>query len=204
MQFDQNLKGRELLQMRNEHKEIRNTVLIKEQQIEKLNTTIHNKDREISDLIGQLNKLKFYLNEANSVSSGSKIESNDLTELKQKLKDGMEDKIAEDSSQNGDSDEECKKELEIINSRNKIETDQHKCLKYEMLRRELEDVKKKFETERFIWTQEKENVLRYQKQLQFNYVQMFRRNRALEEEFNFLVSDTESNGTLKRENKIMK
>ncbi|KAJ8264533.1 hypothetical protein GJAV_G00150400 [Gymnothorax javanicus] len=37
-----------------------------------------------------------------------------------------------------------------------------------------------FEEERRVWQEEKEKVIRYQKQLQQNYVQMYRRNRELE------------------------
>lgn len=37
-----------------------------------------------------------------------------------------------------------------------------------------------FESERRCWEEEKEKVIRYQKQLQQNYVQMYRRNRELE------------------------
>lgn len=37
-----------------------------------------------------------------------------------------------------------------------------------------------FEEERRIWQEEKDKVIRYQKQLQQNYVQMYRRNRELE------------------------
>ncbi|GAB6025405.1 hypothetical protein CHUAL_011150 [Chamberlinius hualienensis] len=39
-----------------------------------------------------------------------------------------------------------------------------------------------FELERIQWLEEKEKVIRYQKQLQLNYVQMYRRNRTLESE----------------------
>lgn len=38
-----------------------------------------------------------------------------------------------------------------------------------------------FEEERRIWQEEKDKVIRYQKQLQQNYVQMYRRNRELEQ-----------------------
>uniref|UniRef100_UPI0037E9C536 leucine zipper putative tumor suppressor 2 homolog isoform X2 n=1 Tax=Semicossyphus pulcher TaxID=241346 RepID=UPI0037E9C536 len=38
-----------------------------------------------------------------------------------------------------------------------------------------------FEEERKIWQEEKDKVIRYQKQLQQNYVQMYRRNRELEQ-----------------------
>lgn len=47
-------------------------------------------------------------------------------------------------------------------------------------RRKSEDQSENFEYERRIWQEEKEKVIRYQKQLQQNYIQMYRRNRELE------------------------
>ncbi|KAG9346168.1 hypothetical protein JZ751_007986 [Albula glossodonta] len=47
-------------------------------------------------------------------------------------------------------------------------------------RRRGEDQLAAFEEERRVWQEEKEKVIRYQKQLQQNYVQMYRRNRELE------------------------
>ncbi|KAJ8284669.1 hypothetical protein COCON_G00035190 [Conger conger] len=47
-------------------------------------------------------------------------------------------------------------------------------------RRRGEDQLTTFEDERRVWQEEKEKVIRYQKQLQQNYVQMYRRNRELE------------------------
>ncbi|KAJ8365295.1 hypothetical protein SKAU_G00141260 [Synaphobranchus kaupii] len=55
-------------------------------------------------------------------------------------------------------------------------------LKAELMfeRRRGEDQLAAFEDERRVWQEEKEKVIRYQKQLQQNYVQMYRRNRDLE------------------------
>lgn len=44
----------------------------------------------------------------------------------------------------------------------------------------VEDQAAAFENERHCWEEEKDKVIRYQKQLQQNYVQMYRRNRELE------------------------
>ncbi|XP_029312200.1 LOW QUALITY PROTEIN: leucine zipper putative tumor suppressor 2 homolog [Cottoperca gobio] len=49
-----------------------------------------------------------------------------------------------------------------------------------------------FEEERRIWQEEKEKVIRYQKQLQQNYVQMYRRNRDLEQLLQELSHELES------------
>lgn len=55
-------------------------------------------------------------------------------------------------------------------------------LKAELIyeRRTSEEQLSHFEDERRVWHEEKEKVIRYQKQLQQNYIQMYRRNRDLE------------------------
>ncbi|KAJ0016147.1 hypothetical protein NQD34_014437 [Periophthalmus magnuspinnatus] len=49
-----------------------------------------------------------------------------------------------------------------------------------------------FEEERKVWQEEKDKVIRYQKQLQQNYVQMYRRNRELEQHLQELSQELES------------
>ena len=49
-----------------------------------------------------------------------------------------------------------------------------------------------FEEEKAMWLDEKEKVIRYQKQLQLNYVQMYRRHRTLEQEIENLTLELES------------
>ena len=54
------------------------------------------------------------------------------------------------------------------------------------LSRQHEELKELFESERSHWLDEKEKVIRYQKQLQLNYVQMYKRNKVLESEMEAL------------------
>ncbi|CAH2084948.1 unnamed protein product [Euphydryas editha] len=56
----------------------------------------------------------------------------------------------------------------------------------ERLRGELRARERQFGAERARWAAEKDKVLRYQKQLQMNYVQMFKRSRTLEAEIDGL------------------
>ncbi|KAK1881251.1 Leucine zipper putative tumor suppressor 2 like [Dissostichus eleginoides] len=49
-----------------------------------------------------------------------------------------------------------------------------------------------FQEERRVWQEEKDKVIRYQKQLQQNYVQMYRRNRELEQHLQELSHELES------------
>lgn len=58
--------------------------------------------------------------------------------------------------------------------------------------RRAEQQMSSFEEERQIWQEEKDKVIRYQKQLQQNYVQMYRRNRELEQLLQELSQELES------------
>ncbi|XP_044259201.1 leucine zipper putative tumor suppressor 2 homolog isoform X2 [Tribolium madens] len=69
----------------------------------------------------------------------------------------------------------------------------------ESLKQEIATKTKDFEKERVVWAQEKEKVLRYQRQLQMNYVQMYRRTRALEAEVESLTIELELDKTGKKQ-----
>ena len=60
------------------------------------------------------------------------------------------------------------------------------------LREQLQAADSLVETERLQWVEEKNKVIRYQKQLQLNYIQMQRKNTALEAEVEQLTLELES------------
>ncbi|CAB4060834.1 unnamed protein product [Lepeophtheirus salmonis] len=95
-----------------------------------------------------------------------------------------------------DEDDECDEETirsEIVSQK---ETIISRDLEIEKLRSDLEEArreslflkektdrcKENFEVEKAHWLDEKEKVIRYQKQLQLNYVQMYKKNKQLESE----------------------
>lgn len=80
-----------------------------------------------------------------------------------------------------------------VNKQESLLTNADVCLSKEVdrLREELSEERSEFEQERVKWAQEKEKVLRYQRQLQLNYVQMFRRTRTLEAEVESLTLELE-------------
>lgn len=88
-----------------------------------------------------------------------------------------------------------KEELEVSKMANAGDTttDDAKYFKRELdkLKNQLLSERTDFEQERITWAQEKEKVLRYQRQLQLNYVQMFRRSRTLEAEVESLTMELE-------------
>ena len=67
------------------------------------------------------------------------------------------------------------------------------------LKTEANVSKETFETEKSLWLDEKEKVIRYQKQLQLNYVQMYKRNKTLESEIESLNKTVEELKTQKQE-----
>ena len=67
------------------------------------------------------------------------------------------------------------------------------------LKSEANVSKETFETEKSLWLDEKEKVIRYQKQLQLNYVQMYKRNKTLESEIESLNKTVEELKTQKQE-----
>ena len=62
----------------------------------------------------------------------------------------------------------------------------------EKVKVDLEQSKDEFENEREQWLDEKNKVIRYQKHLQLNYVQMYRKNRMLEAEVEQLTLELET------------
>merc|ERR1712051_329611 len=92
--------------------------------------------------------------------------------------------------------EEVSAQKEIIISRDQtIEKLQREidCLngRIGQLKEESETTKECFEAEKTHWIDEKEKVIRYQKQLQLNYVQMYKRNKTLEAEIEILNKSIE-------------
>lgn len=59
-------------------------------------------------------------------------------------------------------------------------------------RRRNQEQSENFEEERRIWQEEKEKVIRYQKQLQHNYIQMYQQNRELESDIRQLSLELEA------------
>merc|ERR1712061_586812 len=108
----------------------------------------------------------------------------------------MQDEIINLQSLLDLDNEECKlKEIaiqkEVIIDRDKTIERIQRSLKdadvnNKILKDEVDKYKENFEVEKANWLDEKEKVIRYQKQLQLNYVQMYKRNKTLEAEIESL------------------
>ncbi|XP_060526732.1 leucine zipper putative tumor suppressor 2 homolog [Cylas formicarius] len=188
-QNEQTAKSQELLQLRTEFRDLQQQFNELETDLGKQVALTVQKDLEIAELRSQLEETKRQLlNHRSTESLDKKVD--DITETERlraeikELREELSDMSLNDYSnvqpgrrrgQNLENEEDTLEDLEIQKfNKEFIESD------LEQLRRELDQRTKEFERERLVWAQEKEKVLRYQRQLQMNYVQIYRRSKALE------------------------
>ena len=79
-------------------------------------------------------------------------------------------------------------ELEVLKKQLRAREESHT-----LLRREHDQQVEQFEVETANWLSEKEKVIRYQKQLQLNYISMNKKNKTLEQEMEQLKVSTSDN-----------
>ena len=89
--------------------------------------------------------------------------------------------------------QEIKAQKQIIIERDKQIEELTKKLndkrgEYDILKSDCDHQRENFEVETANWLSEKEKVIRYQKQLQLNYVSMYKKNKCLESEIEQLKS----------------
>lgn len=89
--------------------------------------------------------------------------------------------------------DEC---IELLENKNDVGNEAKiKALELEITQMsdKLQKEHSEWDSERIQWAQEKEKVLSYQRQLQLNYVQMYRRTRTLESQLQNLSLEVDSN-----------
>lgn len=206
MQNGQTTKGHELLQLRNDYREVREKLNIREEEIIDLKKSNIEKDNEIGKLRNQIKRLSLQSADVKMDSltlmqnndyidnnkSNSTFNMHHFTNLN--LNDYNSLEIVRDDFTKEETEEDI--EVRSINSTtnnnsNKIVPIHHNCREVEKLKDELNMKKKDFEKEKMIWAQEKEKVLKYQRQLQMNYVHMYRKTKTLETEVGNLKKDLE-------------
>ena len=124
---------------------------------------------------------------------------NDLCKEISRLKSILDASAADGANDEGDYTfgvvEEYK--LTIIERDQEIEIMkkelQKKVEENDKLQQEFESVSDNYKTETDNWLAEKEKVIKYQKQLQLNYVSMYNRNKQLEAEMETLKSSIQKN-----------
>ena len=147
--------------------------------------------RESDSMIKPISKVGEMMVQVSEIRRYLEVRTAECEELKADNK-VMQDEIINLQTLLDLDNEECKlKEIsaqkEVIIDRDKTIEELQRSLKEadisnQILAGEVDQFKQNFEVEKANWLDEKEKVIRYQKQLQLNYVQMYKRNKTLESE----------------------
>ncbi|KAJ8938026.1 hypothetical protein NQ314_011623 [Rhamnusium bicolor] len=197
-QNDQTNKCQELLQVRTDHRELREQLEEKDKEIEELRISNSSKDDAIANLKEEIKSSieKNY----EDISETERLRA-EVRELREELSDmSLNDYsgVEPGRAQRGQliTHEDSIEDIEIQKLNGEFTEEKiYTSTEVEKLRTDLEIKTKQFENERRTWAQEKEKVLRYQRHLQMNYVQMFRRTRVLEQEIESLTIELELDKT---------
>ncbi|CAH1099858.1 unnamed protein product [Psylliodes chrysocephalus] len=202
LQTDQTTKCQELVQTRSDHKYLRTQVEEKDKEIERLKSLNASKDEDILELKEAITKLKSstqFIQEKIQTNNNINKDYEETEKLRSEIRE-LREELSDMSLKDYSNIEPGRVRGQYITEENSLEDLEIQKLngeinEVEKLREELQNKCKQFEHERLTWLQEKEKVLRYQRQLQMNYVQMFRRTRALEAEVESLTIELELDKT---------
>ncbi|XP_073684813.1 leucine zipper putative tumor suppressor 2 homolog [Garra rufa] len=165
----------ELVTLRGQLREVRGELQTCQSQLQEAHTASRTRTLELEVCENELQRRK-------SENELLREKMNRLEDESSHLRERLSASTADDQRL-ADESEELKAQ--------KQQTDRLKAeLTYE--RQRLSDQASAFEGERKSWEEEKDKVIRYQKQLQQNYVQMYKRNRDLERSLRQLSLELES------------
>ncbi|KAK5649488.1 hypothetical protein RI129_000517 [Pyrocoelia pectoralis] len=176
-QSDQTSKGHELLQIRNEYRDIREQLDASKAATENLRRVVKTKNVQIESLKQEFHKV---------------LENNtNVCEIHNDYVIADFDNILQEDVERLPCVSMKSKEEEVqeLLANFCLKSGSNENIEVSKLKEEMETKRKDFEKERLVWAQEKEKVLKYQKQLQFNYIQMYRRTKALENELDCLNTE---------------
>lgn len=172
-----------MLQIRGEYRELRESIEQRDDDITKLRKILQRKDTEIHQLEEELNhhrqeNYNFYPEtETERLRAEVRELREELSEVSMSEYEGIEDGRSLRCLHSNDSQE---KSLQNIQNDIANLCENHQCPDVQKLLDQMNSKMADFEKERLTWREEKEKVIKYQRQLQYNYVQMFRRSRSLE------------------------
>ncbi|XP_074004091.1 leucine zipper putative tumor suppressor 3 [Numenius arquata] len=195
-QADVSQKLNEIVGLRTQLKEGKNFLREKEEQILTLKDSYSSKsvnleicESELQRKMSEVQVLREKLNHCELEVSGLKRTLASMGppgpfggDLSEKLRDPLacESDEAKMQRQSEDSVNTLRKEVERLQTELKLE------------RQQREQQVMDFEEERRTWQEEKEKVIKYQKQLQLNYVEMYQKNQLLEHKVNEMNTKTTS------------
>ncbi|XP_032658966.1 leucine zipper putative tumor suppressor 3 [Chelonoidis abingdonii] len=195
-QADVSQKLNEIVGLRTQLKEGKNFLREKEEQITTLKDSYSSKtvnleicENELQRKMNEVQMLREKLNHCEMEVSSLKQTLASMghhghfnSELTEKLRDPLacESDEAKMKRQNEDNVIALKKEVERLQTELKLE------------RQQREQQVMDFEEEQRTWQEEKEKVIKYQKQLQLNYVEMYQKNQLLEQKVNEMTTKATS------------
>ncbi|XP_032516397.1 leucine zipper putative tumor suppressor 2 homolog isoform X2 [Danaus plexippus] len=217
-QNEQTAKGHEYLTLKSDCRQLREALDKKDKEILRLRAESEEKEKSMKKLQAEVERLNNDL--MNSVTDLTKTKESNKKEI-EKLKTEVKELRQElsDVSLSGYEGIECGRTMRGIydvcktneyhwtSSDSALEDAEVQRLNGELpdscsepcpagaivdrLKCEIQNKEQQFNNERRKWSDEKDKVLRYQKQLQMNYVQMFKRSRTLEAEIDGLRLELE-------------
>ncbi|XP_045485497.1 leucine zipper putative tumor suppressor 2 homolog isoform X1 [Pieris rapae] len=214
-QNEQTTKGHEYLTLKADCRQLRETLDKKEKEIMRLRAESEDKQKTIKRLQSDVDRLtKDLKDNVTDLNKNKESSKNEIDKLKTELKELRQE--LSDVSLSGYEGIDCGRTMRGIYEVCKTEywSANDSALDAEVqrlngelpdpcneacpanamvdrLKCELESKETQFNNERRKWSEEKDKVLRYQKQLQMNYVQMFKRSRTLEAEIDGLRLELE-------------
>ncbi|XP_078499768.1 leucine zipper putative tumor suppressor 2 [Lissotriton helveticus] len=188
------LKSNEILLLRSQLRDARSELQASEEQIQELQDTTHTKTLELEVCENELQRKK---NEAELLREKAGKLDQEVVSLREAAIVGTRHGLSlyheqEEAMLMYESDEAKaqRQSVDMLQSLMQQVERYRGELMYE--RRRSEEQLENFEDERRTWYEEKEKVIRYQKQLQHNYIQMYRRNRELERDIRQLTLELEA------------
>ncbi|TRY76475.1 hypothetical protein TCAL_12560, partial [Tigriopus californicus] len=169
-----------------------------EQELEEIKRKLSTKDKTQERLEQEMHSLKMQVKDLRMELEQRDSEMRELALAKKSLQNEVVNlKNIVDGANEDYSLRELASQKEIIISRDQeIEKLQNELqglhAKVKAFKDEADRYRETFETEKAHWLDEKEKVIRYQKQLQLNYVQMYKKNKTLEgeiEQLNKTIAD---------------
>ncbi|XP_053306367.1 leucine zipper putative tumor suppressor 2 [Spea bombifrons] len=187
-------KANEILLLRAQLRETRADLQLSEEQVQELQDTTHTKTLELEVCENELQRKK---NEAELLREKASKLDQEVAGLREaavaSLRHGLchcqekEDPFLLYESDEAKAQRQTTDDLQSL----KQYTERlREALVSE--RRRNQDQMENFEEERRVWREEKEKVIRYQKQLQHNYIQMYQQNRELERDIKQLSLELEA------------
>ncbi|XP_050678828.1 leucine zipper putative tumor suppressor 2 homolog isoform X2 [Leptidea sinapis] len=214
-QNEQTAKGHEYLTLKADCRQLRETLDKKEKEIMRLRAESEEKQKTVKRLQAEVDRLTNNLIEsASDLTKNKETSKTEIDKLKTELKELRQE--LSDVSLSGYEGIDCGRTMrgiyevcknEYWNSNDSALDAEVQRLNGELpdpcnescpanavverLKCELESKETQFNNEKRKWSEEKDKVLRYQKQLQLNYVQTFKRSRTLEAELDGLRLELE-------------